>query len=268
MNDIEFELNKENREKKNIGRNSKYMNRTGKGPIRFPSDYLSNKEKKKLNGPVISYDMGRPMTYANFRSMPQDLQKNYLDGIIEKFKPTIKNLSELFGISESTMYSRIKMLGVTPAGTKGVRNTDFNEKAWDEWIADGKIPETKNEYEPKETVAPLKHEGGVVIPDVMPVKQVRDNVYAPESDVIEVEEFPKVGENAIREVGLPNVDFIMVAQMWDVYLASFKSSNRSLTPKDVAAMFAITKFADITAGKATSETWKDLAMYAMRASEL
>ena len=211
-----------------------------------------------MNGPIISYDMGKPINYETLKSMPTDIQKMYLEGIVEKFKPTVKTMGELFGVGEKTLYYRMKMLGVTPAGAKGMRNTEFNEAAWDAWIADGKIPVTKNEYEPKETVAPLKHEGGVIIPDAISEPDV----------VVEVKEFPKVGENAIREVGLPKVDFIAVAQMWDVYLASFKSSDRSLTPKDVAAMFAITKFADITAGKATSETWKDLAMYAMRDSEL
>ncbi len=140
MNDIEYELNKENREKKSIGRNLKHMNRSGKGPIRFPSDYLSNKEKKKLNGPVISYDLKKPMTYADFRKMPEDLQKKYLEGVIERFKPTIKHLSELFGIGESTMYNRMKMLDVKLAGPKGSRNKEFNEIDWDAWIADEKVP--------------------------------------------------------------------------------------------------------------------------------
>ena len=258
MNDYEYEFKQDIKEKKNIGRNSKYMNRTGKGPIKFPSDYLSNKEKKKLNGPVTSYDMGKPMSYEQLIMMPEDLQRLYLQGLMDKFHPSQRALAELFGCSKNRIAYRMREFGIKPAGeSHGDKNPYFDAEAWDAWIADGKIPETKNEYEPKETVAPLKHEGSVVIPDVIP-----------EPDVVEVKEFPKVGENAIREVGLPKVDFITVAQMWDVYLASFKSSDRSLTPKDVAAMFAITKFADITAGKATSETWKDLAMYAMRASEL
>lgn len=261
MNDYEYEFKQDIKEKKSVGRNSRYMNRTGKGPIKFPSDYLSNKEKKKLNGPVISYDMGKPMSYADFRKMPEEMQKMYLEGIVNKFHPTFRTISELFGIGESTLYYRMKQLGVKTTGAKGVLNKDFDEKAWDAWIADGKLPEEPakpkktakshtEKYELEEKV-PLTHTSGVVIPDVIP-----------DPNVIEVKEFPKVGENALREVGLPDVDFITVSKLWSSY------RNETITPTDVAAMFALTKLADISTGKATSQTWKDLAKYAMRASEL
>ena len=120
MNDIEYELKKDIREKKNIGRSYKNMNRTGKGPLRFPSDYLTKKEKKKLNGPVASYDMGKPMSYAAFNKMPSEMQKLYLDGIIEKFHPTTKTIAELFGINPGSVSYRMKKLGVKPATPAGV----------------------------------------------------------------------------------------------------------------------------------------------------
>ena len=63
------------------------MNRTGKGPIKFPSDYLTEAQKKKLNGPCTTYDMGKPISYNDFCAFPEDIQRLYLQGIVDKFHP-------------------------------------------------------------------------------------------------------------------------------------------------------------------------------------
>ena len=259
MNDYEYEFKQDIKEKKSVGRNSRYMNRTGKGPIKFPSDYLSNKEKKKLNGPVVSYDMGKPMSYADFRKMPEEMQKMYLEGIVNKFHPTFRTISELFGIGESTLYYRMKQLGVKTTGAKGVLNKDFDEKAWDAWIADGKLPEESGKpkkiakshtekHELEETV-PLVHTSGVVIPDVMP---------EPSSKVEPVEEFtiPSIPTD---------ISFKTIAFMWSSYL---ENRPAPIKPEDVAAMFAILQMVNISSGKATKEDWEELSRYALLASKI
>lgn len=67
-------------EKKKIARSShNRKTHCGKGGrVKFPSDYLSKKELKAMNGDVKSYNLNRPMTWEEFRSMPKDLQIMYI----------------------------------------------------------------------------------------------------------------------------------------------------------------------------------------------
>ena len=67
-------------EKKKIARSSHNRKaHCGKGGrVKFPSDYLSKKELKAMNSDVKSYNLNRPMTWGEFRSMPQDLQIMYI----------------------------------------------------------------------------------------------------------------------------------------------------------------------------------------------
>ena len=161
MDDCEYVFRQYVKDKKNIGRNAKYMNRTGKGGVKFPSDYLTNKEKKKLNGSVNSYDMGKPMTYKEFKAFPDDIKKMYLEGITEKFHPTQKTLAEFFGVSPNHMHLVLKDLGVK-FGHRGKCNSEFNEEAWKAWAYGDEL---------KETIVPLTYKSGVVITDVTPEKR-------------------------------------------------------------------------------------------------
>ena len=244
MNDYEYTFKQDVKEKKSIGRNAKYMNRTGKGPMRFPSDYLTNKEKKKLNGSVNKYDMGKPITWQAFKAMPEDLQKMYLQGVIDKFHPSAERLGELFGKTGSTIKYWLDKLGVKPAGVRGgnTKISGFDVSVWEAWIADNVIPE-----DPKEPV----------------IKESKFQTYLSElekeeNECLEISEFletPDVSDN------LP---LGHIANMWSTYISH---KLLPLKAEDVAAMFAMIKLADITTGKATKNDWRQLAVYANYISE-
>ena len=47
----------------------------------LPSDNLTPAQKRKMNGPVVEWNIHRPMTYQDFKKMPTDLQQAHLDHI-------------------------------------------------------------------------------------------------------------------------------------------------------------------------------------------
>lgn len=51
----------------------------------LPSDGLSAAQRGRLNGPVRTYALGRPMSWEQFRDMPPDLQRRYLARLRERF---------------------------------------------------------------------------------------------------------------------------------------------------------------------------------------
>lgn len=51
----------------------------------LPSDGLSQVQRGRLNGPVRTYALSRPMSWEQFQAMPADLQKRYLSRLRERF---------------------------------------------------------------------------------------------------------------------------------------------------------------------------------------
>lgn len=102
-------------EKKNIARSSR-SKRThcGKrGGVKFPSDFMSKKELKAMNGEVKSYKMHDPMSWEEFLALPDDLKKEYIKYIRERFKATDTALADAFGVSLSHFCKLNKKLGLS-----------------------------------------------------------------------------------------------------------------------------------------------------------
>lgn len=100
MNDFDFE----NMQKKRIAQGARHRVCGSKSrKCSLPSDLLTPAQKRKLNGPVESYDMGRPMSWDRFTVMPRDLQVSYLDGLHKNYGVGEHRLTELFGVSIGTI---------------------------------------------------------------------------------------------------------------------------------------------------------------------
>lgn len=103
MEHIDWELEKENREKKVVARsaNKKVTHRGCK----LPSDYLTKKEKTMLNGEVVTMEMNKPVKYQIFKFWPTDLQKEYLEKLVREFGASINSVAKMMGVAFSSFYS-------------------------------------------------------------------------------------------------------------------------------------------------------------------
>ena len=119
-------------EKKKIA-NSSHNRKThcGKGGrVKFPSDYLSKKELKAMNGVVKSYNLNKPMTWKEFRSMPQDLQIMYIKKLRNEFGVPDIVLGKAMGICKSSFSRAMSDLNLSlgkSAGAKGKQWLDSEE---------------------------------------------------------------------------------------------------------------------------------------------
>lgn len=84
MTDEKFTLVETNRERANIARSARYTNRKGKGSVKIGVEYRTEKELQALNGEVKSYDLSKPMSFQEFKTMPEDLQGEYMHALYEK----------------------------------------------------------------------------------------------------------------------------------------------------------------------------------------
>jgi len=109
MTDEQFVLTEDNRARKQMANGAKHKHTGSKTKVcRFPSDYLTKKEKEALNGEVKSWNMNEFYTYDQFKSMPHDIQEQYLNGLIEKYNVSVGTISRcLFGKSDNALYQYV-----------------------------------------------------------------------------------------------------------------------------------------------------------------
>ena len=67
------------------------------------TDFMTQKQLERMNGPMSSYSLRTPMEWDNFKSMPSDLQKAYLSGLTQSYNVTVPRLAEMFGVCAPTV---------------------------------------------------------------------------------------------------------------------------------------------------------------------
>ena len=140
MPDEQYVMISDSIEKKKIAHSShNRKTHCGKGGrVKFPSDYLSKKELKAMNGDVKSYNLNRPMTWKEFRSMPQDLQIMYIKKLRNEFGVPDIVLSKAMGVCKSSFSKAMRDLNLSlgkSAGATGKQwlNSEKSSKFYEYW---------------------------------------------------------------------------------------------------------------------------------------
>ena len=108
------------------------------GKVRFPSDYLSNKERNEMNGEVREYRMNSPITYAEFKKYPDDLKKNYVKRLRDMFDVSDTDIAAMMGVKAKTLNAALVKIDAS-GGRRGKRKADY--VAFEKWKRDnGAIP--------------------------------------------------------------------------------------------------------------------------------
>ena len=140
MPDEQYVMISDSIEKKKIAHSShNRKTHCGKGGrVKFPSDYLSKKELKAMNGDVKSYNLNKPMTWEEFRSMPQDLQIMYIKKLRNEFGVPDSALGKAMGVCRSSFSKAMKDLNLSlgkSAGATGKQwmNSEKSSKFSEYW---------------------------------------------------------------------------------------------------------------------------------------
>ena len=162
---IQWEFEKDCREKKNIGHSAAKRVGLRKG-CKLPSDYMTKKEKNQLNGEVISMNMNKPMTYLEFQKLSETMQAEYLQNLIDNHGGSVRKAAKMFGITESAlrkhMTKHFSKALVTVNGKPSVERAAM----WEDFLSG------KGELHAKK--APVSHEKPVET--TKPLKECNDKV--------------------------------------------------------------------------------------------
>lgn len=143
MTDFDYDVMQKKRLARNQFHNAKYK----RGGCHLPHEDLTPAQMKRRNGPMVTYSMNQPMSWNDFKSMPRDLQQQYLDGLHARFGVGPSDIAKyLFLRTPNNLHRSTTDMGLTIA--KRDKNRDLD--GFLAWLrkADEEARVTKAEDEP------------------------------------------------------------------------------------------------------------------------
>lgn len=120
------------------------------GKVKLPSDYMTKKELKSMNGECKSYRLNSPMSWEEFKSMPDDLKVVYVKALREKYNVPNNALAEMFGVSGPVVSRYFDKLGLGVGKAAASSKKYWNKEAFLAWRNGVKIEDVKVEEEEPE----------------------------------------------------------------------------------------------------------------------
>lgn len=109
MNDFDYDA----LQKKRIARGAYHKKNGSKSKgCTLPSDYLTDAQKRKLNGEVKTMDLNRPMTKKEYANLTFEDKKKYAEFFVEKYNITTKMFADMLGYSKPWGWNEFKRFGV------------------------------------------------------------------------------------------------------------------------------------------------------------
>lgn len=103
------------------------------GRVRLPSDNLTRKELNKMNGDVKSYRLNNPMTWTEFKTMPDDLKITYIKLLREKFNVPGTHIEKMLGTNHVYYSKEIVRLGLSEGKSSRSGSTPWDMDGWNAW---------------------------------------------------------------------------------------------------------------------------------------
>lgn len=133
MTDEKFTFIEDVRDKKRTATGAHHKRtHCGKGgAIRFPSDFKSKKELRAMNGEVKSYKLNDPMSWEEFKALPDDLKITYITALRKKYNVSDTNIAKMLGTCQVNFSSMCRRLGIKSARKS---REAWDEDGWYAWV--------------------------------------------------------------------------------------------------------------------------------------
>ena len=125
------------RDKKHTARSAKNRKYGGgrRGPAKLPSDYLTEKQLRAMNGEVATYRLGAPMNWTEFKAMPDDLKVVYIKKLRKLYNIPDIELALAMGVDISDFVKCLSEINLSVrTGTTEWYGTDECKRFRDWWI--------------------------------------------------------------------------------------------------------------------------------------
>lgn len=114
MNDEKYVFIEDVKERKSIARGAFHKKGGAKSKkCTLPSDYLTRKEREKMNGEVKSWNLNEFYSWDEFKEMPSDIAAAYVSTLNQKHHVSMSTIAkELFNIADSTFSMHLHKHGI------------------------------------------------------------------------------------------------------------------------------------------------------------
>ena len=91
---------------------------------------------------MLTYNLNRPMTFPQFKALPENIQKAYLVNLLENYNASNLDIAKMFGISGTAVGNRREKLGILPTIGRRARPTQADRDMWAGFLQSGQeLPE-------------------------------------------------------------------------------------------------------------------------------
>lgn len=151
MSDEQYEYMQDCKDKKITARSARNVRtHCGKrGAVKFPSDYMSKKEREAMNGECKSYRMNDPISWEEFKTWPKEHQETYIKLLIKKYNAPISAISKMFGLYSNTLNSHILRNKLNVGPIQG-GNRVWDKEGFLAWVSGAKEGVVKHSETPVE----------------------------------------------------------------------------------------------------------------------
>lgn len=116
----------------------------------LPSDRLTDKQIREKHGETLTYNLRKPMTWAELKALPLHAQEEYLLGLKNKFNVTATDIGLMLGVVTSTVLKYIKDQNMQIDFPRSRRMSDDDRIIWNKFLnkSDEAIKETLTDDSP------------------------------------------------------------------------------------------------------------------------
>lgn len=99
------------------------------------TDNMSRKQWEERCGKIVSYQIGRPMVWADFNKLPRDLKEEYMNSLIQKYSANARNMADMFGVSVATVFRVVKKENLNVEFLKGRHPSGNKQEQFQKFLA-------------------------------------------------------------------------------------------------------------------------------------
>lgn len=147
MNDFEYEV----MQRKRLAHQASHRKRGSKSKkCPMSTDYMTKKQWIERCGDVMTYQLGKPMPWDDFKKMPSHIQKEYLLDMIKRYSTTASDLARMFGITAATMTRHCGTSEIDISFTPGKRMPKEKRNEFEKLLSgtSGEVEEVKESTNP------------------------------------------------------------------------------------------------------------------------
>lgn len=147
MNDFDYD----NLQRKRIARNARYKKNGSKSrKCTLPQDMMTAAQLKRRNGEVNTFNLGKPMKWNEFNTMPDDLKIEYIEMLRLSYNASNSKIAEMMDKPRASIVREIARLGLDDMRKRQMSRTQ--EEEWEKFCN----PKPVVVLDPIETITPCE----------------------------------------------------------------------------------------------------------------